>query len=252
MPTLNRWRIFGELCAQARYALAFVLQEGPEMRVALVMSVAVSIGGAALAPAAAQTKLGPVAGMGTCGQWVFSPPSQFFDIITQFRNGTPTGEVMFASNLVLYGIQITCLINAERTNNQLPQVTYNQALAQAASDHALAASQIRWWSQGADPHTNPQTGSTIDSRIRAAGYCGGNISMDSEIAYDAFGDPLLSSPVGATNWWMNISTGGHRQAILSPAIREIGVGWQTVVADGSVPASSKPAGTFVIDFGACR
>jgi len=159
---------------------------------------------------------------------------------------------MFASHLAMYHFQIICLINAERTSNRLPEVTGNQALAQAAAGHVIAAANMRWWKPGADPHTNPQTGSTPDSRIRAAGYCGGNIRRDSEIAYNGFGDFVASSPIGALNWWMNISTGGHRQAILTPEIREIGVGWMDVVADGNVPASQKPAGTYVINFGVCN
>lgn len=222
------------------------------MRVSLLMSLAaVSIGGLELA-AIAPARAGPVAGAGTCGQFVGIPPSTFMDFITAMRNGTPTGEVLFASHLIMYSNQMICLINAERTSNRLPEVTYNQALAQTASGHAVAASQIRWWTQGANPHTNPQTGSTPDSRIRAAGYCGGNIRRDSEIAYNAAGDFAATSPIGAVDWWMNISTGGHRQAILNPEIREIGFGWMDVVSDGNIPVSQKPAGTYVINFGACN
>jgi hypothetical protein len=52
----------------------------------------------------------------------------------------------------------------------------------------------------------------------------------------------------ATPQW----TGGHRQAILNPEIREYGLEWGVVVADRSVRASQKPAGTYVINFGVCN
>jgi uncharacterized protein YkwD len=213
---------------------------------------ALAIVGSTLVAGATTANAGPVVGAATCGQFVGTPPSQFFGFITAMRNGTPTGEVLFTSQYALYGIQIMCLINAERKAQGLPELTSSQPLGNAAAEHVIAAAKIGWWSSGADPHTNPQTHSTPDSRIRAAGYCNGNIHRDSEIAYTWGGDPAAASPVGAVNWWMNVSTHGHRQAILDPAIRQIGIGWMDVVADGSVAATTKPAGTFVIDFGACN
>src|SRR4051794_18260790 len=100
--------------------LLLCLQERSRMRASLMTSlVAVLIGGSALA-ALAPAHAGPVVGAGTCGQFVGVPPSTFMPFITAMRNGTPTGEVLFASHLAMYDIQILCLINAERASNELP------------------------------------------------------------------------------------------------------------------------------------
>ncbi|MGE0827194.1 MAG: CAP domain-containing protein, partial [Candidatus Binatia bacterium] len=141
-----------------------------------------------------------------------------------------------------------CLINAERTARQLPALNPNMALDDAARGHAGEAQRLKWWTEGADPHVNPETRSTIDSRIKAAGYCGGNPNRTSEIAYTWAGDQ--ATLVGAVNWWMNISKAGHREAILDASSKDIGVGIGGQVADKTLQLQTD-MGTYVVNFGAC-
>jgi hypothetical protein len=72
----------------------------------------------------------------------------------------------------------------------------------------------------------------------------------SEIAYTAAGLGGGATPLGAVNWWMNISTSGHREAILEQKIKELGVGFSGQVANRTVPAQPD-MGTYVVNFGAC-
>jgi uncharacterized protein YkwD len=116
-----------------------------------------------------------------------------------------------------------------RATHGLPQIPPSKELRKAARPYVDEAVQLKWWAMGANPHVNPQTGSTVLSRIKAAGYCGGKPIRVSEIAYTGTGP--YSTFYAAINWWMNISTQGHRQAILDPAIKEIGTGTRGDVAD---------------------
>jgi uncharacterized protein YkwD len=141
---------------------------------------------------------------------------------------------------------VLCLTNGERTSMNLPALTVNSSLARAASGHAADAGRQRWWFGGASPHVNPKTGSTPESRVRAAGYCPNPISWSfSENTYWGTGD--ASTPAAAVRWWMN--SPGHRANILDPAKREIGIGF---VAKPAAPTSRRErVGTYVQNFGFC-
>jgi uncharacterized protein YkwD len=202
---------------------------------------------AVVVPATAQ----PLAGADSCGADVHTPPSTM-DLETQ---GHQIREA------------IRCLINAERTSSGLPELTVNANLALAADGHAQRAASVQWWGEG-DPHVDPDldidpvTGgplerdAAIGARITRAGYCPVGATWVSEIAYTGAGNgcPLVacSTPAAAVNWWMNISTQGHREAILSPAIGEMGVGVSGDVANTD-PAQNlaMEKGTYVVSFGAC-
>jgi hypothetical protein len=106
---------------------------------------------------------------------------------------------------------------------------------------------------------NPQTGSTPDTRIKSANYCAGSPTQDGEIAYAGGGNdpnktscPLIacSTPAAAVNWWMNISTHGHRELILSSGFRELGVGVSGVDANGDDPLVAE-MGAYVVDLADC-
>lgn len=143
---------------------------------------------------------------------------------------------------------VICLINAQRTQRGLPALTVNQPLTNAAQQHAAASVQLKWWGPGADPHRNPQTGSTPQSRITGAGYCPSPVSWEfSEITYTGWGGS--GTPQAAVNWWMN--SPGHRAAILKPSLRDIGAAALPGAADKAGAASSN-AGTYVVDFGRCQ
>jgi len=179
----------------------------------------------------APTEAMPVAGANSCGDYVNRAPS-----------------TVSASSMSDLREAMICLINAERATRQLPALTPISTLYNSAQGHADAAQQLKWWTKGADPHVNPETGSTIDSRIKAAGYCGGNPNRTGEIAYTWAGDQ--ATPIGAVNWWMNISTSGHREAILDASIKEIGVGIGGQVADKSLQPQTD-MGTYVVNSGTC-
>ncbi|MFG2341815.1 CAP domain-containing protein [Streptomyces yangpuensis] len=145
---------------------------------------------------------------------------------------------------------LVCLINAQRTQRGLPALTVNQALTTAAQQHSAAAVQLKWWGPGKDSHRNPQTGSTPESRIKAAGYCPNPRSWAfAEITYTGWGGS--GTPNAAVNWWMNVSTWGHRQRILDPTMREIGAWAQPGAADRAGAGASQ-AGTYVVTFGRCQ
>ncbi|MEV0412027.1 CAP domain-containing protein [Streptomyces sp. NPDC050448] len=146
---------------------------------------------------------------------------------------------------------VICLINAERTQRGLPALTVNQALTTAAQQHSAAAVQLKWWGPGKDSHTNPQTGSTPQSRIKAAGYCPNPRSWAvAEITYNGWGSGS-GTPKAAVNWWVNVSTWGHRQIVLDPSLKEIGAWAQPGAADPAGAGASQ-AGTYVVTFGRCQ
>ncbi|MGV9929020.1 CAP domain-containing protein [Streptomyces olivaceoviridis] len=143
---------------------------------------------------------------------------------------------------------VVCLINAQRAQQGLPALTYNQNLTSAAHEHASASVEQKWWGPGKDPHTNPQTGSTPQSRIQGAGYCPNPVSWRfAEIAYTGWGGQ--GTPDAAVNWWMNSPP--HRANILDPRLREIGRWAQPGAADPAGTDASG-AGTYVVTFGSCQ
>jgi uncharacterized protein YkwD len=204
--------------------------------------LALALGVLLVAPAAAWA--GPVAGANSCGNYAKVAPSRL-----KCAKGSTVAMAQCLAALNAFRDSIACLINAERTSRGLPALRVSKQLASAALQHTSDATKIRWWVAGANPHVNPQTGSTPDSRIKAAGYCGGNPRRTSEIAYTWSGDQ--AAPVGAVNWWMNISKSGHREAILDGNVRELGVGYGGVVAASNI-GSNPDMGTYVVDFGACN
>jgi uncharacterized protein YkwD len=135
---------------------------------------------------------------------------------------------------------VLCLTNLERAKAGVAAFAPQSSLGVAARGHAEAAVANPWW-DGRDPHTNPSTQSTIESRIAAAGYC--TSPKQFWIAENARPD---GTPQQAVTWWMG--SPGHRANILDPKLTDSGVG----VARGSAdPRDPAIAGTFVQDFGGC-
>lgn len=143
---------------------------------------------------------------------------------------------------------VVCLINAQRAQHGLPALTYNQNLTTAAHQHSSAAVQQQWWGPGKDSHTNPQTGSTPQSRILGASYCPNPASWRvAEITYTGWGG--RGAPNAAVDWWMNSPP--HRANILDSGLREIGRWAQAGAADPAGTGASG-AGTYVVTFGSCQ
>jgi len=198
---------------------------------------------------------GQLMGMKRCGELSSRAASSF-----------ATGD-QFADESVS---RILCLVNAERTCRGLPPVQVEVHLRPAARGHALAAKEIKWWVKGADSHTNPKTGSTVETRIKAAEYCtvgavkefrfgentyngagsGHHWNDNGETQFKCPGDSC-GSPLSAVDWWMNISTHGHREAILDPKWTSIGIAVLGEVADPAI-ATVPNRGLYVLDFGMCH
>jgi uncharacterized protein YkwD len=186
---------------------------------------------AAMTPAAAQ-----LAGQGKCGATESKAPSEVW-------SNEAERKALLQS--------VICLINAERTSRNLVPLRIDGRLVAAASGHSSEAVRLKWWTGNTDPHVNPETGSTIQSRIGGGKFCHPNEpTRMSEITYTWWGDQ--ATPDGAVNWWMNVSTGGHREAILDPELRSFGVAVKPSVADKRLtPGPNDKMGTYVFDFGTC-
>ncbi len=107
-----------------------------------------------------------------------------------------------------YVNQIASLINAERANAGLPQLSFNDQLSSAAQGHAADMACNSMIS-----HTG-SNGSSSYARVLASGYSG---TFTEEIIYGGGGTEA------AMSWWMNDKI--HRDAILNPNATEMGVGY---------------------------
>lgn len=142
---------------------------------------------------------------------------------------------------------LACLLIAEHRNAAGATLRGVLPLSRAAGLHAKAAVEQKWWRPGNNPHVNPQTGSTIESRIRAQGYCSPKaIAQVAEITYNGSGS--ASTARATFNWWMN--SPGHRDAIRNPSLRDFGLGYWPGLADPTIPTSNNMM-TYVVTFGRC-
>src|SRR5215208_1384162 len=152
---------------------------------------------------------------------------------------------------------VLCLINEQRAASGVPALTLNLRLRDAARLHAAAAKTIQWWAGGGSKvHINPETGSTPQSRIRAADYCPSEIEpppQTNENCYDGWysGNAPAQTPRDAVDWWMQSS--GHRHTLLDPVYGESGVAVVLGIAEKLDP-SIRPAGGVIVvqTFGACE
>jgi hypothetical protein len=133
---------------------------------------------------------------------------------------------------------VLCLVNAERRSRGLAVLAANGKLARAARHHA--ANMV---ARGYFAHTSPG-GSTFTARLRHVGYAAGCASWSAgeTIAWGAGGQGTPKSRVAA---WLRSDP--HRQILLDPAFREVGVG---IVA--GAPDRSGAAYTYTAEFGRRR
>ncbi len=112
------------------------------------------------------------------------------------------------------------LTNAERAQQGLPALTYNERLERAAQAHAEDMAAHSYFS-----HVNPE-GQQYHDRILEAGY--GNLSIETcncKTYWVSFGENLAegySDPAEVVRDWMNSPP--HRKNILASEFNEIGVG----------------------------
>ena len=131
-----------------------------------------------------------------------------------------------------------CLLNVERRNAGLNSLGTDPLLEDAAEKHSSDMV-----ARGYFEHDTPE-GVTPQDRIGqalykpAGGWTGENI---------AWGNGALVSPAAIVDDWMH--SPGHRENILRPAFREVGVG----IALGKAPRASANdelrAATYTTDFG---
>ncbi len=111
------------------------------------------------------------------------------------------------------GSQLLARINALRQQNGLPPLEPSNTLTTAAQRHSDDMART-----GNVDHTGSD-GSTIDSRIRAAGY--GHWRDFGIWGENIYGGPLANVDA-AWNFWINSQV--HRANLLNPRYREIGIG----------------------------
>jgi uncharacterized protein YkwD len=142
-----------------------------------------------------------------------------------------------ASNATAVRAATLCLLNGERADAGLVALRTSARLAAAAEGHSVDMVGQQFFS-----HTSAD-GRDLAARIRVTGY------LDPRKAWTvgeniAWGSGTLATPASIVAAWM--ASPGHRDNLLNPAFREIGIG----VALGS-PRQRDLAGaaTYTTDFG---
>jgi uncharacterized protein YkwD len=132
---------------------------------------------------------------------------------------------------------ILCLVNGERADNNLPALTENSQLDQAAAGMAALMVKEQFFS-----HETPE-GKTVVDRVQPTGYIpdSGDWVVGENLAW---GDGSLSTPQAIVNGWMN--SPGHKANILAPDYKDIGL----AAAQGSPTTQATGGTTYVNDFGA--
>lgn len=105
-----------------------------------------------------------------------------------------------------------CLINQERSKRGLAKLHASRKLRKAAQRHSRNMAKRNFFD-----HTSP-AGSTMVARITRAGYRSW-ASLGENIAW---GSGNLATPRAIVRGWMR--SPGHRQNMLRPGFREVGVG----------------------------
>jgi len=130
-----------------------------------------------------------------------------------------------------------CLVNGERADRGLAPLAPNARLAHAATAYARDLVAGSYFS-----HTG-RDGSGVLERIRRSGYLprGAAWVLGENLAWGSGG---LATPSAIMRAWMN--SPGHRENILNPDFREVGVG----VVAGNPKAKNGVGATYATEFGA--
>ena len=149
----------------------------------------------------------------------------------------PNANVLAGGNVSTYNDSILCLLNEQRTQHGLAPLVSNAGLASSALAHSAEMRANRYFAH------DSSDGSSFSDRIAATGYLRGarNWLVGENIAW---GSLTLGTPQALTIAWMNSPE--HRENILEPGFKEIGVG--TVWGTPSNP-SILSAAIVTTDFG---
>ncbi len=142
-----------------------------------------------------------------------------------------------AENLATVATTTLCLLNGERADAGLPALRQNGRLARAAVGHSQDMVDARYFD-----HLDKSGGGPVD-RVRATGYIPstGVWTVGENLAW---GTGTLATPKAIVAAWMKSQ--GHRENILRPTFKEIGLG----VVTGNPRSSSGSGATFTTAFGA--
>jgi uncharacterized protein YkwD len=129
-----------------------------------------------------------------------------------------------------------CLLNGERADHGLAPLAPNRRLAAAATAYAQDLVAGSYFS-----HTG-RDGSGVVDRVERTGYLppGVDWMLGENLAW---GTGALATPASIMRAWMD--SPGHRENILNPGFREIGVG----VATGNPSAPDGLGATYATEFG---
>jgi hypothetical protein len=146
------------------------------------------------------------------------------------------GRAPAAESIGAIAATTLCLLNGERADHGLAPLALNDTLSAAATAYAQDLVAGSYFS-----HTG-RDGSDLLTRIKRSGYVrqGAGWTLGENLAWGTGG---LGTPGSIMQAWMN--SPGHRDNILNPAYREIGIG----VVTGN-PAQADGAGaTYDTEFG---
>jgi len=129
-----------------------------------------------------------------------------------------------------------CLLNGERADAGLPPLKLDARLSAAAQAYAADLVAGQYFS-----HTG-RDGSTIRTRLDDAGYLprNGGWAIGENLAW---GTGALATPASIMQAWMN--SPGHRENVLNPEYREIGIG----VVAGNPSTATGAGATYANAFG---
>lgn len=225
---------------------------------------------AAVLPASASGPAAPAAAAVDCPNADLAPrPRSYF-------SSDVTGLGLYVQNRYRVKDAVRCLINAQRAAHGVaPVVQYvglrgsrTVVLTSVAQGHADAAARLQWWGKvepgkncvprkdkpsECDSHINPQTGLDPGGRVKAAGFCAAprtllRLRENTYTGAGANAGVQYSTPRAAVTWWMGSQL--HRETLLDPALKEVGIGMAPASADPAGAAYS-PAGTYVTDYATC-
>ena len=260
------FRIRGELIANglssARAAMAFWLRT-PSARAQILTSQYVDMGVGIVQPAGSNLR----------SLWVAHLANRYLKIGKAPATPAPcTNTDVLVTQLTAEQAEaaVLCLTNEKRRAHGLSELTRDTTLAATARSHADKSVALRFWNveDGRFSHDDPEVDDPnedetpefdADVRIRNAGYCAAGQSW--HVAENTFAwagtetriDPPTNTYAptarGAVEWWYH-SPWGHRDTMLDPQLRQLGVG----VARGYPfpgDAGDAPAGAFVQHYGRC-
>lgn len=124
------------------------------------------------------------------------------------------GQVVSTQNKA-YEQQVIELVNQERTSRGLTPLKYSEGLTRAARYQAADMSQDNYFSHDTMDRVGGQLVKKCGPWDRIANYYSGAIGENAAAGY--------STPAAVVQGWMN--SPGHRDNILNPATRAIGVGF---------------------------